>query len=138
MAASRVVAKDNNMFDQFLKFLYFRNKRRFHDFFTDDLLQDIPKKVAEGGIEMMAAQREVFASFLYYQAHTVHRRNPTDFINMERKQGVLTEIKLLLTLISGAPRGKEPHPVVGETVAPPDEWETGVKNFKTKTVPTKE
>ena len=120
-----------------LRYIYNKNKKRFHDFFLEDLLKDIPKNVAEQGVEMMAEKRDIITRLLYWQAHVVHRRDPSDFINMERKMGILTQIKLLLVILGNAPKGEEEHPVVGKTVAPPEDWKEPVENFKKRIIKKK-
>ncbi len=117
-----------------LKIIYNLYKKRFLDLMIDDMLLDIPKNISEVGIEMLSNQRELVTKFLYWQAHSVHRRDPSDFLNMERKMGMLIQIKLLLTLIGNSPRKEEEHPVVGKTVAPPEDWTDAVKNFKERKV----
>lgn len=117
-----------------LKIIYNRYKKRFLDMMIDDMLLDIPKNVSEAGIEMLSTQREIVTKFLYWQAHSVHRRDPADFVNMDRKMGVLIQIKLLLVLIGNSPRKEEIHPVVGKTVAPPEDWSADVRNFKERKI----
>lgn len=113
-----------------LRFLYNRYKRRFQDFLIEDLLKDIPPKVSEQAVSILTERREILTKWLYWQAHTVSRRDPTDFINLERKLGILVQIKMMLLLIGNAPRGEEDHPVYGTTVAPPEDWMTPVEAFK--------
>lgn len=113
-----------------LRLIYKKYKKRFLDFFMEDMLLDIPEKISQPAIAILAKDREVMTKFLYYQAHVLHRRDPSDLVNMERKAGMLIQIKLLLTLIGTAPRGEEPHPVVGKTVAPPEDWHEKVEKFK--------
>lgn len=96
----------------------------------DDLLADIPPKVTEQAIVMLAEKRDVVTKWLYYQAHTISRRDITDFVSMERKLGILTQIKLMLIILGNAPRGEEDHPVIGKTVAPPEDWKAPIERFK--------
>lgn len=103
----------------------------------EDLILDIPKHVEETTVTMMASHRETFTKFLYWQAHVLHRRDPADIVNMERKAGMLIQIKLWLTLIGNAPRGEEEHPVVGKTVPPPEDWQTPIDRFKKREIPKK-
>lgn len=96
----------------------------------DDLLLDIPKDLREQTMEIVSDKHEIFKKFLYWQAHSIHRRDPSDFITMDRKMGMLIQIKLLLMIIIPSKTGVKEHPVVGKTIAPPEDWKTSVETFK--------
>jgi hypothetical protein len=121
-----------------LRFVYARYKQTFYDLLVEDLLLDVPQRVTDTGLSLVAEKREQVIKWLYWQAHALSRRNPAEIGNADKRLGMLLQIKMWLVLIGQAPKGKEEHPVIGETLPPPEDWSKGVKAFKEKKLsPTK-
>jgi len=97
---------------------------------VEDLLLNVPRNITEQAVEIMAGQREIFSRFFYWVAHSLHRRDPADLGNIEKKAGMLIQIKLLLSLLGSAPRGVEAHPVVGRTIPIEKDYKDDIENFK--------
>lgn len=119
------------MFDLILRKIYLRNKKRFHDFFMEDLLLDIPKNISEPAITIIQEKRTVITQWLFWQAHTISRRDITDFLTMERKLGILTQIKLMITILGNSSSPVlEDHPTMGPLEEIPKDYTKDIESFK--------
>lgn len=97
----------------------------------EDLLLSIPDKLTRPAMDILAAKRESVKKWLFFEANAIYRRPIVDFYNAERRNGMLIMLQALLLAIGSREKGvDEEHPVVGETKAPPKDWQKGVKDFK--------
>lgn len=114
-----------------LRFVYERNRKFFQDIFVEDLLLSIPDKISRPAIDILAARREAVKKWLFFEANSIYRRPITDFANSERRNGMLMLIQALLYAIGSREKTvSEEHPTVGETVAPPVDWQKNIEEFK--------
>lgn len=117
-----------------LKLIYKTFKRHFHNFLIEDLLENIPNKTGRPAIEIISAKREPVIKWLYYEANAVSRRVPTDFGNLERRNGILIMIQALIVALSNSGFPDEPKIDIKETVKKEPNWKKGVEQFTKKAV----
>lgn len=97
----------------------------------EDLLMNIPNKVGKPAIEIIGAKKDAVTKWLYYEANSVSRRNPLDFGNLERRNGILIMIQAFITALSNPSFKEAPVPSVTRKVESQD-WMTPINNFKNR------
>lgn len=107
-------------------------KKQIHNLLIADLLENIPTKTGRPAIEIISSKREPVIKWLYYEANAVSRRVPTDFGNLERRNGILIMIQAMISALSNSGFPDEAKvPVLEKTKITPD-WVSGVQAFKNK------
>jgi hypothetical protein len=72
---------------------------------AEEFLGNVPKKVADPAITLLAEQREVIEKWLVYEAYLIQRRSINDIRRSDFYLGMLTNIKILLKIFES--KGKE-------------------------------
>src|SRR5574343_1425026 len=109
-----------------IRLIYRLFKKQIHNLLIEDLLLNLPNKVGQPAIQIMGAKREQVVKWLYFEVNSISRRNPVDFGNLERRNGMLIMIKALLLAVSNPLiSGKEEmNPKPMERAAVSREWKT--------------
>ena len=96
------------------------------------MLENIPEKITDDAITILAKQKEKITKWLYFQAYTISRKDVSDIGNIERKHGILIEIKSLIHLLGKAKDDVIEHPTMGELkpVEKIEDLQAGVEKFK--------
>lgn len=113
-----------------LRFLYKRFTKEFNNLMVEDLLMNIPNKVGRPAIEIVSSKREPVIKWLYYEANAVSRRVPTDFGNLERRNGILIMIQAFITALATSGFPDEPKVVITEKTKETVDWRKGINEFK--------
>lgn len=112
-----------------LQFIYRKYKKEIHDLMIQDLLLNIPNKVGKPAIEVVGPKRESVIKWLYYEANAVSRRNPVDFGNIERRNGILIMIQALISAFGNVTVAEEVKIEKKDITKTPD-WIEGINKFK--------
>lgn len=72
----------------------------FREMLVAEFLGDIPKQVNENAIGVMGERKEKLEKWLLWQAYLVQRKAVSDLRRADYYFGVLSHIKILLSLIS--------------------------------------
>ena len=113
-----------------LRFLYKIYKRQLHNLMIEDLLMNIPNKVGKPAIEILSTKREPVTKWLYYEANAVSRRVPTDFDNLERRNGILIMIQAMLTAIATSTFQEEKNTEKNASEKNQVNWRGNIEDFK--------
>ena len=98
---------------------------------VQDLLLDVPQNLTDEAVTILAKQREKVTKWLYFHAHVISQREISDVTSIEKKQGMLIEIKSLIHLIGKAPQGAVEHLTMGELIpVKKDDYKKKIAAFK--------
>lgn len=96
------------------------------------MLENVPEKMTDEAVTILAKQRDKITKWLYFQANAISRRDISDIGNIERKHGILIQIKSLIHLLGKAKEDIIEHPTMGELkpIEKIEDLQKGVEKFK--------
>lgn len=90
-----------------LRIIFETHKKTFLQFAVEDLFSSIPKKVSDPGITVFTDQRSKMERWFMWMAYLLQRRMVDNPLEAEKIHGMLLQIKIMLTMIGGAPATTE-------------------------------
>jgi len=108
----------NNM-KKIIKLLYRRYPKVFYECVVSDFLGTIPKAVTDNALGVFEERREKLQKWFLYQSFVIQRKAVSDIRKADFYLGMLTNIKMYLTLIENN-EFQKPKEEVKKVVEKPD------------------
>lgn len=116
-----------------LRRLFEKNQQFFTDLLVEEFTKNIPDKVEEGAIEVLATKRRKVEKWILSAAYQIQRKSMIDISRIQFYQGQLTTLKVILYLIGKVEYQSKKEVInIGETESMDDYKERlkGVESFK--------
>lgn len=118
-----------------ISYLYKLYPRIFHELVVQDLVGQIPKPIHDNAIAVFEERRDSLVKWFLYQSYLLQRRAVADVKKADFYLGMLTNIKVYLTLLdSGGVKPKEkevkkitPKPDISGEIASVEKFRKGLK-----------
>lgn len=126
------------MIKNFIRFLYRRYPKVFYECVSEDFLGSIPKRINENALAVFEERRETLQKWFLYQSFIIQRKAVSDIRRADFYLGMLTNIKMYLTLIESdevkVPKQvipkKQPREDISKEIGAVEAFRKGLKKDK--------
>ena len=116
-----------------LRKIFIKYSSFFTDMVVEEFTRNIPSKLEEGAIEVIAKRRRSVEKWIFSVAYQIQRKSVVDITRTQFYQGQLATLKVILLLI-GKPEyeSKDEDSKIGETTSMKDyqKMKESIDNFK--------